>query len=198
VRAVRIAATCGWGLLIASAALAQVPNQDHGVLLVRRGTAAIGREEFTIARIQAPGGGTAVTISSINRYPPTPARRTFVRFGPRRLTVRLETPSTEVAREYPAGASLVADDSVFAVYAMAASTPTGQIRLYYPRSGERGVARLHDRGMAETSIGEGQRTLHHLVIDRGGNGEIHLWFDPEGRLMKVGLPSQQLVAEREI
>lgn len=196
---VRIAIAVSLGLLTVTPALAmQGPGQDRGVFRVRRGTTAIGREEFTIERVPAPGGATAVTISSINHYPPAPPLRTFARFGPRRITVRLETPSTEVAREYPAASSLVADDSVFAVYAIAASLPPGEIRVLYPRSGQRAAGQIVDRGTAETTIGETTLALRYLVVDRGAGGEVHLWFDADSRLMKVSLPSRRLVAEREM
>jgi hypothetical protein len=200
----------------------QGPILDAGTLIISRGGLVIGREEFTVRRGRS-GAPDGFTISSAVSYPPTSASvrlspvvelgpdsaplqvqfdvygngqsRAYARFGPRRITIRVVRPGGESARELPAiGAEIVVDDSVFALHAVA---PPRRVRQAIAvRSGARLPVQIDGRGIERTTIQGVPRDLRHEVL-RVGAQERHLWYDQDGRLMKVEAPGLSLVAERE-
>ncbi len=196
---------------------------DSGRLTIFRGTEVIGSEEFTLRRGRA-SGGDGFTLATTATYPPrgggvafSPVvelgpdslpvlvqfdvfgdgqRRIYARFGPRRLTLRIVRPKGEAAREYPSsGRNWVADDSVFALYAVPPGRAPGPVHLVNPRAERRVAGRLADRGTDRVLVGGVAHTLEHLVLETE-TGPRHLWFDGSGRLMKVEIPGAGLTAER--
>ena len=177
----------------------QVPTTDEGVFVIRAGEQVVGREQFTL---RSGGGGDApreITLSLISTYPPAPSRRTVASFLPRRMTVRMATAAGAAAREYPGGSGyLVADDSVFALYASALEQAPGPVQVFYPRTGERRPASLEDRGIEPTTLNGARRDdLRHLIL-RSDATAYHLWYDSQGHLIKVAVPGAGLIAERLI
>ena len=195
---------------------------DSGTLIVSRGGVAVGREEFTVqgGRSAAPEG---YTIAVRSYYPatrgeplltpvvelgpdsqPTSAhiverngeqRRVFVQIDDRRVTVRTMTAAGESVRQYPGGNGiLIADDSALSLYAVppAASPSVGQI---WPRAPRRVVTRVTDLGTEAVEVSGSRRTLRHVVL-RSGRAEHHLWYDGQGRLIKVEVPGENLSAVR--
>jgi hypothetical protein len=88
----------------------------------------------------------------------------------------------------------VADDSVFGFYAI--PLPRGARQAVLTRSGARHPVELLDRGTERTTLQGVPRELRHEVL-RLGTQEHHLWYDPEGRLMKVEVPALGVTAARE-
>ncbi len=202
-------------------ARAQGPILDAGAFTITRNGIAVGREDFTIRRGRS-SGPDGYTIATTVMYPPAAPRirlapvvelsadslpvqvqfdvfgsgqrRVYVQFNPRRITVRVVRPGGESARELPAsGRELVADDSVFALYAL---MPVGErFQVIAPRDADRQAARLTDLGLAQTTLGGVVHELRHVVLHLGEE-ERHLWFDREGKLQKVEVPAAGLVAER--
>lgn len=206
----------------AVSAAPQGPILDAGTLVISRSGAVVGREEFTVRRGRS-GGPDGYTITSTATYPPASPRvtlspavelgpdsipvqvqfdihgdgqaRVYARFGPRRVTLRVVRPGGESARELPAtGREIVADDSVFGLYAIPPARGTRQ--AVFPRSGARLPAEVVDRGTERTTLQGVPRELRHDVL-RLGSQERHLWYDQDGRLMKVEIPALSLMAERE-
>jgi hypothetical protein len=208
---------------LAGAAAAQ-QVVDRGTLLIMQGGRLVGQEEFVVERGRRSGAPDGFTIASVVAYPaerPTrrltavvefgpdsqPAatlveaedgelRRVLIRLGPRRVTVRVVTPSGEAAREYPsAPRHLVLDDSLFAAHAVELPVPPGTVRSITLREGGRGTADVSDHGSDRTSVGTAQRTLHHISVTMGGERR-DLWYDERGRLVKLAIPSRGLTALR--
>lgn len=198
----------------------QGPVLDSGSFVISRGGVVVGREEFTVRRGRSSGpDGFTITATArysvprVNTLAPVlelgadslPVQlqfdvsgetqaRVYARFGPRRITVRVVRPSGESARELPAsGRTLVADDSVFALYAIRPAP--GPLEVLMPRNGQRAPAELVSLGTERTTLQGVSRQLEHWVL-RGAD-ERHLWYDETGRLMRVDLPSLSLSAERE-
>lgn len=205
----------------AARAVPQGPLLDSGTLVISRSGEVVGREEFTVRRGRS-SGPDGYTITSTAAYPPTSPRitlspvvelgpdsmpvqvqfdtygdgqaRVYARFGTRRVTVRVVRPGGESARELPAtGREIVADDSVFALYAIPPARGTRQ--AVFPRNGSRLPAELLERGTERTTLQGVPRDLRHEVL-RLGSREHHLWYDQDGRLMKVEVPALGLIAER--
>lgn len=206
--------------LLLTASGPQGPVVDAGTLVISRGGVAVGREEFVVRRGTSSGPG-GFTITTTTRYsvprtitlspvvelgPDTlPVQvqfdvfgdgqaRVYVRFAPRRITVRVVRPSGESARELPlTGRTLVADDSVFALYAIRPAA--GPLQVLTPRNSQRTAAELLSLGTERTTLRGVSHQLEHWVLR--GPDERHLWYDDAGRLMRVELPALSLTAERE-
>jgi hypothetical protein len=117
-----------------------------------------------------------------------------------RFAVRLLGRRTERAREFPAAPpAAILDDSVFALYlplAWRAGPEPRRINGIFPRNGRREVLVVEDRGTQATTLNRDPATLRHITVTGGANQLIHLWVAPDGRLLKVEIPSRHLTAER--
>ena len=197
---------------------------DRGTLVIIQGDRVVGREKFLLRSGRRSGSPDGFTLSSSVSYPAERPLRTFtavVEFlpdsqpvasilelqngdqervlmviGPRRVTVRLKTAAGESAREYPAGGSvLLADDSVFAYHALPPNLSQPAARGMTLRGARRGEAELTDHGTEPTDVGPNTRALWHLSVTLGGVTR-HLWYDDRGRLVKLSIPSKDLVVLR--
>jgi hypothetical protein len=195
---------------------------DEGSFSISHGGVEVGRERFTIRRgsPSAPDGFTISTSASYSGTGPrvvlSPVvelgpdslprqmqfdvfgggqRRIYLQFGPHRVTLRVVHPGGESARELPrASPEILVDDSVFALYALLPRGP-GRLAALAARTGDRSAAQLIDRGEQHTTLQGVGHTLRHIVL-RVGDQPRDLWFDAQGRLMRVDIPAAGLVAER--
>ncbi len=117
-----------------------------------------------------------------------------------RFTVRLLGRRTERAREFPAAApAAILDDSVFALYlpvAWRARPQPTSLTGIFPRAGRREVLAVQDLGAQVTTLNRDAASLRHITVTGGANGLVHVWLGPDGRLLKVEIPSRRLTAER--
>lgn len=215
----RPGATTLTALLLATSG-PQGPVVDTGTLVISRGGVLLGREQFTVRRgtSSGPDGFTitttahyaiprAITLSPVVELGadslPVQVQfdvfgdgqaRVYVRFSPRRITVRVVRPGGESARELPlTGRTLVADDSVFGLYAIRPAP--GPLQVLTPRNGRRVPAELVALGTERTIVQGVTRRLEHWVLR--GSDDRHLWYDEAGRLMRAEVPALSLIAERE-
>jgi hypothetical protein len=183
---------------LALVALAPAPGRaqqvasDSARLLVMRSDRVIGSEDFAYRRqTESAGGGVSFVATATGD---SATLRVALTAGPRRITVRVASGAGETAREYPGGApALVADERVLSLYALVAQLDPGPITVFGPPPGGRRAATL-------TLVGDEARPgtsalLRHLVV-QSGEDLVDVWLDPEGRLMRVAIPSRGLVAER--
>jgi hypothetical protein len=215
-------------LLVAILLAVQAPL-DEGTLVVRADTEEIARESFRVGTLRAgPGGpGWAVAASArFNRVHPNlvlapilelasdsqPASLEFDVADPRRplrilgqlsrsrFTVRLLGRGTEQAREYPVlGRAVVLDDSVFALYAVAAwvaRRAPADVTAIFPRAGRRETITIEDLGTGQTVVNRDPATLRHVRITGGANELVDIWVDDGGRLFKIEIPSKKLRVDR--
>ena len=197
---------------------------DRGVLLIMRGDEVIGREEFAV-QLGTTAAGPGYTVASTALYPPYRPEQSLTSviefgadsfpvvarfevgngqslqviagFGPRRITVRRGSSTTESAREYPARERpYVVDDSVFASFAVrppAVAEPARAIAL----DGVLGeTLTIRYRGPAETHIGDRTLDLDLVVVTVGGE-TVSAWYDTEGRLQKLEWPQRGVRVVRE-
>jgi hypothetical protein len=117
-----------------------------------------------------------------------------------RFTVRLLGRRTERAREFPVVPPVVLlDDSVFALYLPAAwhARPRPvEITAIFPRNGRRELVAVQDLGVEPTTLNRDPASLRHVSVTGGANRLVHLWLGPDGRLLKVEIPSRRITAER--
>jgi hypothetical protein len=121
--------------------------------------------------------------------------------GRNRFTVRTVTRSLERAREFPMRApAVVLDDSVFALFQIVgwfARPEPVTLTAVVARAGHRETLTLVDSGSAPVMVHGRSLALRHLTLAGGTNEMVHLWLDPEGRLVRLAIPTRKLVAERE-
>lgn len=205
--------------LVATAQLSgRQAGADEGTLIVTSRGDTIGREAFTVTRTAAgirvhtsasypprrPAVVLTATVSAGEDLLPDSAAFTTANgaganvwavFNPRRITIRRVSPAGESAREFPAPRRpLVADDSLYALYAILPGTEDGPVTLVLPRHAARREAVLTDAGLQATSAGGRQRELRHLILTLGDEVR-HIWVDGD-RLWKVEIPAAGIVAER--
>jgi hypothetical protein len=205
---------------------------DAGSFTVVRGTAKIGREEFTIRRAASPDDGYIVTGTSVyadRRITPTlgtdsagaPQRYQIeVRLGNRRQELlslqivhgrasqRTQTGHGESATEFRVGADTrLLDDDVFNQYYFIARRVMGDrkpalgttvtIPTVVPQRSAELALRVSVVGDDSVMIGGRLLGATRLQIapPTGGNREI--WVDALGRVLKVAIPGQELVATRD-
>lgn len=197
---------------------------DQGALAILRNGTVIGREEFVVRR--GHGGSSAgYTVTTTAYYPAERPTRTIMvaltvdadsqaataqfelfdgqretvlmSLGSRRVIVRVRTAAGESAREYPgADRRLVTRDSVHAIYAIPPRQAPGPVRLVSPSVAGRTSATLTLHGSRLTDVGGTSRTLNQISLEGAGGDAVHLWYDEQGRLMKVAVPARNLVAVR--
>jgi hypothetical protein len=88
---------------------------------------------------------------------------------------------------------------VFALYLPAAwfarARPV-QITAIFARHGRRELLDVQDLGVQVTTLNRDPASLRHVTVTGGANRLVHLWLAPDGRLVKVEIPSRRLGAER--
>lgn len=211
-------------VMVSTSATSQGRILDEGVLRVRIGRAEVAREEFSVTQGSSSEGRFGYRITATAFYPPrrtrvviapavdlaadsqprlvefeartTDAIRTIAQIGPRRLTIRRFWLGGENFIEHPSSPrAFVVDDSVFALYAVPPGLTPGEVLLVAPRTDIRVASQLDNLGRGETVVDGTRYLLLHLVLTAGTDTR-HLWYDDEGRLMKVEIPSRGLSAER--
>jgi hypothetical protein len=119
-----------------------------------------------------------------------------------RFVVRLLGQRTERAREFPAAPPppvVLLDDSVFALYLPVAWHATAggtSVTAIFPRVGRREVLTVQDLGVQPTTLNHDRASLRHVTVSGGLNQLVHVWLGPDGRLVKVEVPSRRFNAER--
>ena len=210
--------------LTAGSAAAQSRTVDAGELEIRVNGQVVGREAFSVRAVPGSQGRPRLRVTVATWYPPGAGeatlqptldldedsmprtlqieesgarpRRYFVSFGDQRVTVRVVSSTGEAAREYPAGRRLlVADDSALGLFAVLPSARAGPVDIFQPRTGRRTSATLDPQGTDVTTVRGVRRELRHFLV-RGDADPIHLWYDVQGRLMKISIPNRSLMAER--
>lgn len=211
---------------LAALALLQAPVAQ-GVLVVREDTVEIARETFRLTSSPSRGD-TSWTLSTAIRYdrsrpivvlnpvlviggdslPRTlqydvadaRGRRTILaQFGRGRVTVREVSPGVERAREYHAASrTVILDDSVFALYVVAAwlAAPTPvSVTAIFPRQGRHETLTVQDDGVLATTVNRDPARLRRVTIVGGAAGTVHVWLNDDGRPLKVEIPGRRVLAE---
>lgn len=214
--------------LLLTLALLQAPA-DEGTFVVREDTIEVARETFRVHYGRLARGGIGWTLATTARYDrarpvivlapilevrpdtmpttlqfdvadPRQPSRILGELGRGRFTIRVLSRTVERAREFPAtGATVVLDDSVFALYtfvAWRAASPPRALTAIVPRALRRETVQVADLGMGETTLQRAAVVLRHLTVSGGAQGPVHLWVDAAGRLVKVDIPERRVTAER--
>ena len=206
-------------------AASQVVTLDEGTFTITRNGTPVGRESFTIRSSPGGPGGPVVQARATVSYDDrrlTPVLKADsigspteyqleVRAGANasevlkgvirrgRFSATMQTPRGENLKEYVVSdGALVLDEDVFhQYYFLTRGGRTGSVPVVVPHRNVQVVMRMEDRGAASVTVG-GQAIAGRafvLVEPAGANREI--WVDPQGRVLKVAIPSRGIVAVRD-
>ena len=196
---------------------------DEGTFMVTRNGTPIGRESFRIVRAPAPGGqvfqarsqsalgadrlttilGTDSTGAPVS-YEAELSRNGQVveraRGGgsARRFTVLVQTRNGEASREYVLqNGALLVDGNVMHQYHFVGLALASAYDVIAPRATGQSRYQLEARGTDVLEIGRSRVTARrYAMVDPRGSAR-ELWLDGRGRLLKVALPDESLVAVRD-
>ncbi len=206
---------------------AQVNIVDEGSFTVSRRETRVGREEFSIRSTPTTSGPAvfvaqaSAVYDDLRLFPALSARSDGVALsyqletqrgtdveerwsgtvGAGRVSARIARAGIDAVREFlVADGALLLDDDVFHQYhfvAMARRRRAATVAVIVPRRNQQVVLRLMDRGSQTIDVA-GQAIVASVVACVSPDGvERVLWADADGRVLRVAIPSQGLVAQRD-
>jgi YD repeat-containing protein len=116
-----------------------------------------------------------------------------------RFTLRSQTPSGESARELvlPIGTVLVDEDVFHEYFFIPLASHQGPVSILDPRLGTQSPEQITESGPERVLVGGRLLDAHGLTVT-DAHGETRLvWFDAEGRVLRVEIPDRQVVAVRD-
>lgn len=171
--------------------------------LVLRGQVEIslpeGRQERTAA-MEAEGEEMALTAYQLRASGPTSSEIYVTRSG-RRFLARVISVQGEEVREFRAGPGSVLLDKHIAhhhhlLLPFLDREQVVSLSVLSPSAGEQIRMTLRFQGEEEVRVGTELIQGGHFRLE-GGEGPREIWFDNQGRVLRVEIPSNGYVAERE-
>ncbi len=204
---------------------AQATVVDEGSFTISRAGDRIGREDFSIRHVPTTEGAyetltRGVVVTGSHRATvdlSTDSVGLPVRFqsksvdgreagdsyraevSGRRFSARTTRGSGESARELmlPAGA-LIVEDGVLHPLQFVVSRGPGSVAAIVPARGVVVTLSVEAAGTDRVSIAFQSIEARKFVVREGSNGTVReVWVDAAGRLLKVAIPAQRLVAVRD-
>jgi hypothetical protein len=196
---------------------------DEGTLMVSRNGAPIGRESFRIIRAAGAGGqvyqsnsstalgtrritsqlgtdstGLPVSYESYVFDANVQTEHVSGRGRPGRFSVLVRTRTGESAREYVlTNGALLVDEAVFHhYYFLALAGGHQRFNVIEARSQRQTDFGFAERGSEVLEIGGRKIESRHLALTADASS-LDVWVDRQGRLLKVSIPADGLVALRD-
>lgn len=211
--------------LVSGSAGGQATVVDEGSFTISRAGDRIGREDFSIRHVPTTEGAyetltRGVVVTGTRRVTvdlSTDSVGLPVRFqsksvdgreagdsyraevAGRRYSSRTTRGSGESARELmlPAGA-LVVEDGVVHPLQFVVSRGPGSVAAIVPARGIVVILSVEAAGTDHVSIALQSIQARKFVVREGADGTVReVWVDAAGRLLKVAIPAQRLVAVRD-
>jgi hypothetical protein len=213
-------------LVLAARSLAgQGTVVDEGSFTISRGGDRVGREDFSIRHVPTTAGAYETLTRGLLVIGPRrltvdlsadstglPARfqsKTVAEGLPsetyraevigRRFSARAVRGSGESAREIllPRG-TLVVEDGVLHLLQFVVARGAGTVAAIVPARGVTVTLAVEDAGRDQVAIALQSIEAHKFVVREGTAGVVReVWIDGIGRLLKVAVPAERLVAIRD-
>jgi hypothetical protein len=226
VNARRLAAAVVVALVAAATPAAAQEFLDRGTFLIQRAGNEVGREDFAIRRAAARSGTSGILAVATVHYRDRELRpaldltgdlqpvgyqldvsssgrvveRLSVQFGRGRIGVRLASQQREVLREFPAAAGItVLDDDAFHQFYFlprAAAGGTLRLQLLLPQSPAIVGGAVRRVGADTVTVGGHTLPADHFALLLDTGEERAFWFTASGDLLRVAIPSREIVATR--
>lgn len=199
---------------------------DRGTFLIERAGNEVGREDFAIRRApERAGAGSILAVATVH-YRDRELRpaldlsgdlkpvgyqldvssagrvveRLSIQFGRGRISVRLASQQREVLREFPASPGLaVLDDDVFHQFYFLPRPASGgalPLRLLLPRTPAIVGGSVRRIGDDTVTVGGRGLPADHFAILLDTGEQRDFWFTASGDLLRVAIPSREIVATR--
>ena len=222
----RIAALLGFAAVAAARPAPAQEFLDRGTFLIERAGNEVGREDFAIRRAPARAGtgsilavatvhyrdrelrpaldltgdlqpvGYQLDVSSAGRV----VERLSIQFGQGRIAVRLASQQREGLREFPAEPRIaVLDDDIFHQFYFLPRAAAGGVlalRFLQPRSPAVVGGTVRRVGADTVSVGGRRLPADHFALLLDTGEERDFWFTASGDLLRVAIPSREIVATR--
>lgn len=203
---------------------AQETPVDEGTLVISRNGVPVGREAYRIVKAAAGGGQAyratatisfdtlriALRLTTDSAGAPLAYEAEVRSRGdlaahvdgsgrPGRFSTLTKTPHGESAHDYIMGPSpLVLDGNAFDPYFFAALPPLHtQFSVIDPRTGAQATFRFEERGQEAIRVGRTTASARHFALLTPSGASRDIWVDAQGHLLRVAIPAQGLVAQRD-
>ncbi|MHB8838410.1 MAG: hypothetical protein ACYC7F_05600 [Gemmatimonadaceae bacterium] len=212
-------------VLVSRAALGQATVTDDGSLTISRAGNRIGREDFSIRHVPTTAGAyetltRGVVVTGAHRITVDlsadsiglPVRFQFksaddgrnsdsyrAEVSGRRFSARSIRVAGESARELllPPG-TLIVEDDVLHLLPFVVARGAGVVPAVVPSRGVVVRLTVEDAGTDHVFIALQSIEARKYVVREGGGGlSREVWMDTAGHLLKVAIPSRQLIAVRD-
>ncbi len=218
-------ATALGGLTAPRGAAAQNVVLDEGTFRILHGGQQVGTETFTIRRVGSGDDAHVIANGVIQMDLPSGHRelRPLLRAAPdlslsayqlevtgdqvatvavtaadRRYVARTRSATGEREREFRGGdGTILLDQDVAHQYYFLgpALDRGGTVSVIEPRAGAQVRLDVREAGTETLDIGGQSIAARHVVLSGGGQTR-DVWFDAQGRVLKVAIPSEQYTAIR--
>lgn len=150
--------------------------------------------------LEARGSDLAVTAYQV-KASGMEATEVYLTRSDRRFTAKIITSQGEELREFRAGpGSVLLDQQVAHQYYLLSPLLDREgavsVSILSPRDGRQVRGTLTHVGDEETRVGTELVTASHHRLEVGSETR-HIWFDDQGRVLRVEIPARDYVAERE-
>ncbi len=174
------------------------PGGSGGLEYVARATVAFSDRRLTPA-LRSDSMGTPFDYQIESRGTTTGTERWSGKITRGRVSARINSARGESAKEYiVTDGALIIDDDVFHQYFFLARRSTeSSVAIVVPRRNVQLVVRLAVTGQERVTIGTKDLDARHLVITEPSGATREVWLDAQGRVLKVAIPSRNLVALRD-
>lgn len=174
------------------------PGGSGGLEYVARATVAFSDRRLTPA-LRSDSMGTPFDYQIESRGTTTGTERWSGKITRGRVSARINSARGESAKEYiVTDGALIIDDDVFHQYFfLARRAAESSVSIVVPRRNVQLVVRLAITGQERVTIGTKDLEARHLVITEPSGATRDVWLDAQGRVLKVAIPSRNLVALRD-
>jgi hypothetical protein len=173
-----------------------------GVEYVARGLGAYGDRRITAAlQTDATGAPLRYQVDVKNGVDVEARLTAQILHG--RLSTQVRTVRGEAASEFAAGdGTIIVDDEIYHQYFFLPLSgrltgASGEVSVLVPRHNAQGVVHVSRSGADPVAIGGQSVAATRYVLSAPGSPERQVWLDASGRVLKVSVPSQGIVAIRD-
>lgn len=169
-----------------------------GTEFVARATVVFGDKRLTPAlRSDSVGAPSDYQIESRGSTSGTERWSGKITHG--RVSARINSARGESAKEYIVtdGAIIIDDDVFHQYFFLAANAQRTSIAIVVPRRNAQMIVRVSSAGNDRVSIGTTELDAKHIVITEPSGATRDVWVDAKGRVLKVAIPSRNVVALRD-
>ncbi|MFL5581760.1 MAG: hypothetical protein ACJ8AO_15430 [Gemmatimonadaceae bacterium] len=179
-------------------AIKQTPGAERGMIYVSSATITTG-DRRVVPALRTDERGAPLAYRLEVRVNGAPRERLTGLVGGGRFSAQIHTASGESASEIVVsdGARLVDEDIFHQYYFVALGNRRGPVPVIVPRRGEQVTVEVVERGREAVVVGGRSLPATRLTLMLGGVAERSVWVDAAGRVLKVEIPSRQVIALRD-